>query len=143
MENIQEIKASEELTRRFLTWDIDPDSEDVIEVLRQMIEETDVFLEEDISICVEGTANRQNAATSDESSIDSSEEVHWGFSAEDFMSIKLCKLYKSHSDQIINYMSLSTVADNDGLLSMTGNRYHFDYHSFDYNRRASLLVTTI
>lgn len=76
MENIQEIKAAEELTRRFLTWDIDPDSEDVIEVLRQMIEETDVFLEEDISICVEETANRQNAATSDESSIDSSEEIH-------------------------------------------------------------------
>ncbi|WVQ87582.1 hypothetical protein IAS59_001308 [Cryptococcus gattii] len=71
MENIQEIKAAEELARRFLTWDIDPESEDVIEVLRQMIEETDVFLEEDISVCVEGTANRQNAATSDEISIDS------------------------------------------------------------------------
>lgn len=76
MENIQEIKAAEELARRFLTWDIDPESEDVIEVLRQMIEETDVFLEEDISVCVEGTANRQNAATSDEISIDSSEENH-------------------------------------------------------------------
>ncbi|KIR53753.1 DNA mismatch repair protein MSH5 [Cryptococcus gattii Ru294] len=76
MENIQEIKAAEELARRFLTWDIDPESEDVMEVLRQMIEETDVFLEEDISVCVEGTANRQNAATSDEISIDSSEENH-------------------------------------------------------------------
>nr|KIR86655.1 DNA mismatch repair protein MSH5 [Cryptococcus tetragattii IND107] len=76
MENIQEIKAAEELARRFLTWDIDPESEDVIEVLRQMIEETDVFLEEDNSVCVEGTANRPNAATSDECSIDSSEEIH-------------------------------------------------------------------
>lgn len=76
MENIQEIKAAEELARRFLTWDIDPESEDVIEVLRQMIEETDVFLEEDNSVCVEGTANRPNAATRDGCSIDSSEEIH-------------------------------------------------------------------
>lgn len=75
IENIREIKAAEELAKRFLTWDIDPDSEDVIEVLQKMIEATDIFLEEDTSIYAEGSANRQNVTIDDDGCIDSSEGI--------------------------------------------------------------------
>lgn len=81
IENIREIKAAEELAKRFLTWDIDPDSEDVIEVLQKMIEATDIFLEEDTSIYAEGSANRQNVTIDDDGCIDSSEGIDWGFPA--------------------------------------------------------------
>lgn len=75
IENIREIKAAEELAKRFLTWDIDPDSEDVIEILQKMIEATDIFLEEDTSIYAEGSANRQNVTIDDDGCIDPSEGI--------------------------------------------------------------------
>ncbi|WVQ82858.1 hypothetical protein IAT38_004993 [Cryptococcus sp. DSM 104549] len=67
-ENRREIKAAEELAKRFLTWDIDPETEDVMEVLREMLKAADLCMEEDLDETSEKQGTRQEDEDTEEDS---------------------------------------------------------------------------